>query len=186
MKKWILIIFLLAISLGVSSQGALIAGVKAPLFKGKTDNNTVWKLADLIGQKNVVLYFYPAAMTGGCTKQACSYRDHLPDFEKYDAVVVGISGDDVASLKAFRKAETLNFTLLSDQNGEIAKKYGVPVKEGGSIKRTIDNMEIVLNRGVTAGRWTFIIGKDSLIKYVNSEVDAANDYKAVLDILSGR
>lgn len=185
MKKWAFIIVLVVFSLEVSSQGGLMAGVKAPLFKGKTDNNTVWKLADLLGQKNVVLYFYPAAMTGGCTKQACSYRDHLPDFEKYDAVVVGVSGDDVASLKAFRKAENLNFTLLSDQNGEIAKKYGVPLKEGGSIKRTIDNTEIVLNRGVTASRWTFVIGKDGFIKYMNSDVDAASDSKAVLDILSG-
>lgn len=185
MKKLVFLMILTGFAISLYGQAVLFAGSKAPLFKARSDEGSVWKLADYIGQKNIVLYFYPAAMTGGCTSQACAYRDHMADFGKLDAIVVGISGDDVNGLKAFKKAEQLNFTLLSDNNGEIARLYGVPVSEGGSITKKIDEMDVVLKRGVTAKRVTFVIGKDGLIKYMNSQVDAANDYKAVLEILSG-
>jgi len=97
--------------------------------------------------------------------------------------VVGISGDDVASLQVFRKAQKINFTLLSDPEGNVARLFGVPVGAGGKITRVVEDMEVVLNRGVTTQRWTFIIGKDGLIKYVNQQVDAENDFKAVIDVL---
>jgi len=154
------------------------------VFTAVTDDEGTWSLKDFLGKKNVVLYFYPAAMTGGCTKQACSYRDHVGDLKGYDAVVAGISGDDPASLKIFRKAHQLNYALLSDPDGVVARLFGVPVSDGGSISRMVGDTEIVLNRGVTAQRWTFIIGKDGIIKYVNQQVDAENDYKAVLEVLS--
>jgi len=184
MKRIVVLLFLSGFSVISYGQGVLLAGSKAPLFKARSDEGTVWKLADHIGQSNIVLYFYPAAFTGGCTKQACSYRDHMGDLQKADAMVVGISGDETDGLKAFKKAEQLNFTLLSDKDGDIAKLYGVPVGEGGSITKNIDNSDVVLKRGVTAKRWTFIIGKDGLIKYMNTQVDAENDYKAVLEILT--
>jgi thioredoxin-dependent peroxiredoxin len=168
----------------VYGQNNLKAGDAAPLFSAPSNDDTVWNLQDYLGKKNVVLYFYPAAMTGGCTKQACSYRDHLGDLGNADAVVVGISGDEVASLKVFQKAQNLNFPLLSDHDGKIASLYGVPTGAGGSITRKIDDLDVVLNRGVTAQRWTFIIGKDGKVKYINTQVDAENDYKAVLEALT--
>ncbi len=153
------------------------------MFSAITDEGTVWNLRDNLGGKNVVLYFYPAAMTGGCTKQACSYRDHAGDLTGRDAVVAGISGDDAASLAVFRKAHALNFTLLSDPEGAVARLFGVPFTGGGAITRNLGDMEVILNRGVTAQRWTFIIGKDGTVLYINRQVDAENDYKAVLEVL---
>ncbi|HOY50574.1 MAG TPA: peroxiredoxin [Prolixibacteraceae bacterium] len=184
MKKVVFLLFAGLLSFGSMAQGGVKPGDKVPVFTAVTDDEGTWSLKDFLGKKNVVLYFYPAAMTGGCTKQACSYRDHVGDLKGYDAVVAGISGDDPASLKIFRKAHQLNYALLSDPDGVVARLFGVPVSDGGSISRMVGDTEIVLNRGVTAQRWTFIIGKDGVIKYVNQQVDAENDYKAVLEVLS--
>ncbi|HXK61235.1 MAG TPA: peroxiredoxin [Acidobacteriota bacterium] len=158
-------------------------GDRAPSFSAVDADGNTWNSADHVGKKYLVVYFYPAAMTGGCTKQACSYRDDLSQLRQAGAEIVGISGDEVENLKAFREVERLNFTLLSDKDGSIARKFGVPVKEGGSIRRAIDGQERDFTRGVTTSRWTFIIDKEGKIAYVNSQVDAANDSKAVLAAL---
>ena len=184
MNKLIIIVLLASLAFGAYAQEPLKAGDKAPLFSAKSDADVVWNLNDYIGKKNIVLFFYPAAMTGGCTAQACSYRDQLGDLEALGALVVGISGDDVAALKVFKKAHNLNYPLLSDFDGSIAALFGVPVGAGGSLTRTVADLEYVLNRGVTAQRWTYVIGKDGKISYVNQKVDAANDSKAVLEVLS--
>jgi len=122
-------------------------------------------------------------MTGGCTKQACSYRDHSGDLQSADVVVVGVSGDKIENLRLFKKAENLNFTLLSDEKGDIAKAFGVPVSEGASIKRTVEGIEHELVRGVTAKRWTFIVGKDMKIIYKNESVNAEKDSEEVLSFI---
>jgi thioredoxin-dependent peroxiredoxin len=184
MKKLLLIILSIAFVNIVVAQNAVKVGDKAPGFSAKSDADTAWNLSDYVGKKNVVMFFYPAAMTGGCTAQACSYRDEIGNLEAVDAVVVGISGDDVAALKVFKKAHNLNYTLLSDFDGSVAAKFGVPTGDGGSLTRVVDDMEYVLNRGVTAQRWTIIVGKDGNVKYINQQVDAKNDSKAVLEILS--
>ncbi len=158
-------------------------GDRAPSFSAVDADGNTWNSADHVGKKYLVVYFYPAAMTGGCTKQACSYRDDLSQLRQAGAEIVGISGDEVENLKAFREVERLNFTLLSDKDGSIARQFGVPVKEGGSIRRAIDGQERDFTRGVTTSRWTFIIDKEGKIAYVNSQVDAANDSKAVLAAL---
>ena len=103
--------FLVAFVFAGSALAQVAVGDKAPVFTATTDQGSTWKLADYVGKKNVVVYFYPAAMTGGCTKQACAYRDAQPAIESANAVVVGISGDNPEGLKLFKKAETLNFTL---------------------------------------------------------------------------
>jgi peroxiredoxin Q/BCP len=72
-----------------------------------------------MGKKVVVVYFYPAAMTGGCTKQACSFRDDKAVLEALDAIVIGISGDEVQSLQYFKEAHSLNFPLLSDPREKL-------------------------------------------------------------------
>ena len=167
----------------VSGQEVLSVGGKAPLFKATTDNGSVWDINKYLGDKFIVVYFYPAAMTGGCTKQACSYRDHRDELSSAGIVVVGISGDKIENLQYFKKAENLNFPLLSDEKGEIAKAFGVPVGEGGSIKRTIDGIEQELVRPVTEKRWTFIVGKDKKIIYKNESVDPEKDTEEVLNFL---
>lgn len=116
-------------------------------------------------------------------RQACSYRDHRDDLQATGAVVVGISGDKVENLRLLKQAENLNFTLLSDEKGEIAKMFGVPASEGGAIKRTVEEAEHELLRGVIAKRWTFIVGKDGKIINKNEAVNAEKDTEKVLDFI---
>ncbi len=162
---------------------SLEPGDKAPVFTATDDNDQLWDISNYLGKKNIVLFFYPAAMTGGCTNQACAYRDNIDELTKLDAVVVGISGDEVNNLKLFKEAHDLNFPLLSDPTGEIAGKFGVPVSAGGSIQREVNDRKYTLTRGVTSKRWTFIVDKEGFIRYVNQSVNAANDSKNVLGFL---
>jgi len=182
MKNFLIITFALFLIYNVG-YAQLEVGDKAPAFSAKDDSNKSWNSSDYIGAKNLIVYFYPAAMTGGCTKQACAFRDDKSKLDGVDAIVVGISGDEVENLKYFKEAYDLNFPLLADTNGKIAEKFGVFVKDGGSIKRTIGGNELTLTRGVTTSRWTFIIDKKGKIVYKNTEVNAAEDSKETLAIL---
>jgi len=92
-----------------------------------------------------------------------------------------VSGDSAATQALFKKANNLNFTLLADEKGDVAKAFGVPLKPGGKVKAKIDDKEEELVRGVSAARWTFIIGKDGKVAYKNTMVKAAEDSKAVLE-----
>lgn len=183
MKTSILLLALL-LTFGINgfAQGIEI-GDKAPGFKTLADDGSAWDLNEHIGEKFIVLYFYPAAMTSGCTKQACTYRDFKTQIDKANAMVVGISGDKVEGLQLFKKAHDLNFPLLSDESGEIATKYGVPLRDGGSITREINGQNFDLVRGKTASRWTFIIDKKGDIVYKNTEVDVNNDTQEILDFI---
>ena len=156
---------------------------KAPVFQGIDDTGKQWSSSDFVGKEYLVVYFYPVAMTGGCTKQACAFRDHKEALKEVNASVVGISGDDVQNLKYFKEANNLNFTLLSDSDGKIAKAFGVPTKDGGSIVRKIDGKEVTLSRNITTARWTFIIDKNGKIIYKNDQVNAAMDSQQVIDFL---
>ena len=107
----------------------LVNGEKVSAFEAFGDDGKLWKSSDVVGKDFLVVYFYPAAMTGGCTKQACAFRDHKAKLKEIGAQVVGVSGDEVEGLKYFKIAENLNFTLLSDIDGKIAKIFGVPTKK---------------------------------------------------------
>jgi len=170
----------------VNAQGnnsALKVGDKVADFSAIDADGKSWNLADVLGEKSLVIYFYPAAMTGGCTKQACSYRDNLGSLEKFGVEVIGVSGDYPESLRYFRKAHNLNFTLLSDPEGKIAKLFGVPLRKGGEIVREVDGKQVKLKRGTTASRWTFIIGKNNKVLYINQSVKAATDSEQVLEVI---
>jgi peroxiredoxin Q/BCP len=158
---------------------ALDVGDESPCFSASDDKGKDWSACDFLDKKNVIVYFYPAAMTGGCTKQACSYRDGADQLKKLDAVVVGVSGDQVEALKYFKIAEKLNFTLLSDAKGEIAKAFGVPTRPGGTLQRTVQGKEVTLVRDNTASRWTFVINKKGKIIYKNSKVNPTKDLTEV-------
>lgn len=94
--------------------------------------------------------------------------------------VIGVSGDAVRNQQLFKKANHLNYALLADEKGAVAKKFGVPVRKGGSIKREIDGKEETLTRGVTASRWTIVIDREGKIAHKNTSVNAAQDSKNVL------
>lgn len=142
-------------------------GDAAPEFTLLDDKGGEWKSSDHFGKKIVVIYFYPADMTGGCTKQACGYRDDLAQFQEAGVEVVGISGDSVRNHQLFKKAHNLNFTLLADPKGEAAAKFGVPFTPGEkSVTATIDGKEEILIRTVTTQRWTIIVDKDGKIAMI--------------------
>ena len=164
----------------VSGQKSLQVGDRAPEFRATADDGSTWDLGRNLGKQYIVVYFYPAAMSGGCTREACAYRDHHDNLQAAGVTVVGISGDNVEGLKLFKRAENLNFPLLSDPGGTIAKKFGVPVSDGGSLKKTVDGVEHELVRGVTEKRWTFIIGRNGKIIYKNEAVNPDKDSEEVL------
>lgn len=158
-------------------------GQKVPDFTAPDENGETWSLHEQRADY-IVVYFYPAAFTGGCTKQACSYRDHDAEFDKLNAVVVGVSGDEFENLGAFKKHHDLNFTLLSDNDGKIAEIFGVPARDGNVIEREVDGKTLQLERGVTTARWTFVVDVNKKLIYKDSEVSAATDPETVLEFIS--
>lgn len=138
-------------------------GDQAPAFSAVSTDGSVISLSDFIGKQNVVLYFYPEDMTGGCTKQAQCFRDDMPKYKAANTVVLGVSLDDQEKHKKFTEKENLNFPLLVDKDGAICKAYGVPVND------------------TWPERWTFLINKEGRIvkKYekVNPTTNSADILK---------
>ena len=122
-------------------------GATAPLVEGKNQDGNAWKLADNVGKKVVLLYFYPKDDTKGCTKEACGLRDRMSDLAKDNVEVVGVSFDSSESHQAFISKYSLNFSLLADTDGKIADAYGV--------RMTGKNM---------ARRVSFLIGLDGKLR----------------------
>ena len=100
-----------------------------------------------------------------------------------DAEVVGVSGDNVEGMAIFKKAHGLNFTLLADEKGDVAKKFGVPTRGGGSFDTSVDGKEVTMERGVTSSRWTFIIDKEGKVVHKDTEVNASADSKTVIEAI---
>ncbi len=142
----------------------LIVGEKAPDFILPDANGNLYSLSDYLGKKPVVIYFYPKADTPGCTKQACGIRDEWSEFEKYGIQVLGISVDSKKALKKFEEKYNLNFPLLSDENKEICKAYGV------------------LNMLGFANRVTFIVDKEGNIAHIIEKVNVETHAKEVLEL----
>jgi peroxiredoxin Q/BCP len=130
----------------------LAPGDPAPTFELGTDTGETLRLADLAG-KRVVLYAYPAAMTPGCTKQACDFRDSLDALAAAGIQVVGISPDAPAKLAKFRERDSLTFPLVSDPDKAVLTAYGA-YGEKQNYGRTI--MGVI--------RSTFVIGPDGRIE----------------------
>jgi peroxiredoxin Q/BCP len=146
-------------------------GNLAPAFNLQNQNEESVDLKSLKG-KNVVLYFYPKAMTPGCTVQACGIRDSKKEFAKLNTVVLGISPDEPKRLVKFIEKEKLNFDLLSDPDHAIAEKYGV-----WGLKKFMGREFM----GIL--RTTFIIGADGKLKYIMDDVKTKSHHDDVINII---
>lgn len=147
-------------------------GAVAPAFTLLDQNGTKVSLKQFSGKKNVVLYFYPKAMTPGCTVQACGIRDSQKALAKLDTVVLGVSPDPFARLGRFIEKEGLNFTLLSDEDHSVAEKYGA-----WGLKKFMGREFM----GVL--RTTFVIGKDGRVKQVMDKVKTKSHHDDVIAVI---
>ena len=138
----------------------LTAGDVAPDFTLSTDTGESVTLSDLRGGK-VIVYFYPAASTPGCTKQACDFRDTLDSFADEGFAVLGISPDQPAKLAKFRDNQKLSFPLLSDPDRQVLTAYGAY----GEKKLYGKTMQGVI-------RSTFVIGADGAVELAQYGVKA--------------
>jgi peroxiredoxin Q/BCP len=147
-------------------------GNLAPAFALLDQDGKKISLKDFRGEKNVALYFYPKAMTPGCTTQACGLRDSKAELKKLDTVVLGISPDPVPRLGKFIEKEGLNFTLLSDEDHAIAEKYGA-----WGLKKFMGREYMGILRS------SFIIGKDGRLKYVMDKVKTKSHHDDLLGLI---
>jgi peroxiredoxin Q/BCP len=162
----------------------LKVGDKAPAFQARDDRDRSWDSADRVGKKWVVIYFYPGDFTPGCTAQAKAFKEAMNKLTELGVEVVGVSGDSAATHARFKEAEKLNFTLLADEDGAVAKAFGVPFGRGATVKaRGPDKVPFEFERKGTAARWTFVIGKDGTVAYLNAKVTPALDAKAVTEFI---
>jgi peroxiredoxin Q/BCP len=165
---------------GAPGGTELKVGDKAPSFEAMNEEGKAFKSSDVVGKKIVVVYFYPADFTGGCTKQACGFRDDFKALTDKGVVVVGVSGDSVATHAAFKKAHMLTFTLLSDENGAAAEKFGVPFTKK---QATASYEGQTFTRAGTAQRWTVVIDREGKIAARYNVKDAGGDSKKILEIV---
>ena len=149
----------------------LTEGTKAPDFTLPDQNGEEHTLSDYKGQK-VILYFYPKDNTSGCTKQACSFGELMPQFREKGAVILGVSKDTVASHKKFEEKYGLPFTLLSDTELEVIKAYDVWKEKKNYGK---------VSMGVV--RTTYLIDENGIIIKALDKVKAAENPSQMLEML---
>lgn len=124
-------------------------GDTAPDFEALTDTGQTIKLSDYRGRR-VILYFYPKDDTPGCTTQGCGFRDSYPSIQGHNAVVLGVSPDDVSSHRQFKSKYSLPFTLVVDEEHSIAEAYGVwgeKTSAGGSHMGIIRSHFVIDDQG---------------------------------------
>ena len=148
---------------------AVEPGGKAPAFSLQDQSGKTHSLTDYAGRP-VVLYFYPKDDTPGCTREACAFRDALPDFKKGKAIVLGVSILDTASKGRFARKHRLNFPLLADPDHKVADKYGVWTKKSMYGKSFMG-----------LARTTFLIGPDGAVARRWDKVKVDGHAAAVLE-----
>lgn len=144
-------------------------GDKAPDFELPDQTGATLRLSEMLNNGPVVLFFYPAAMTAGCTRESCHFRDLSTEFGALGAQRVGISRDDVSKQKKFDERNSLGFPLLSDSDRRVAEAYGV---KGGMLGLS------------PVKRATFVIDRDQTVKAViNSEIHMNAHADKALEVL---
>ena len=153
-------------------MASIKVGNNAPVFTLQDQNGEKVGIKDYRGEKNVVIYFYPKAMTPGCTVQACGLRDSRKELNNFDAIALGISPDPISRLKKFEDKESLNFVLLSDEDHAVTDKYGV-----WGLKKFMGREFVGVIRS------TFIVDKKGKIAHIMSKVKTKTHHGDVLEIL---
>ena len=143
---------------------------KAPNFQLLDQTKKLVNLHDLLKDNNVVLYFYPKDNTPGCTIQAQAFSKMKEEFEKKNCIILGVSKDNIKSHENFTKKKDLKITLLSDENLEAQKKYGVWQEKNNYGKKYMGTV-----------RTTFLIEKNGIIKGVWEKVRVKNHVETVLE-----
>ena len=149
-------------------------GDPAPAFEGATTDGTRVSLAGYRGRK-LVMYFYPMDDTPGCTKQACSLRDHNKEIAAKGAAILGVSTQDEASHEKFTTKYKLNFPLLADKDGAVGRAYGT-IGGGGLLSK-------LKSAAGMADRVTFIIDEKGKVAHVIDKPDVAYHAEEVLALL---
>ncbi|MGI2899562.1 thioredoxin-dependent thiol peroxidase [Shewanella algae] len=155
-------------------MNTLKAGDKAPLFTLKNQNDENISLQDCLKKGRVLVYFYPKAMTPGCTVQACGLRDSKAELDEFNVTVLGISTDPVARLGKFIDKHELNFTLLSDGDHAVADAFGV-WGEKKFMGKVYDGLH----------RLSFLIDQDGTICHRFDKFKTKDHHQVVLDYLKG-
>lgn len=151
----------------------LAAGATAPDFTLTDQHNQTVQLSSLLKQNRVLVYFYPKAMTPGCTVQACALRDSKAELAAKGVTVVGISTDAPAKLAKFAQRDELNFTLLSDEDHKVADAFGV-WGEKKFMGKVYDGLH----------RISFLIGQNGKVEQVFDTFKTKDHHQVVLDYLA--
>ena len=144
------------------------AGDPAPLFTGQDQDGGDFKLSDHIGKQIVLLYFYPKDFTGGCTKEACGFRDRMGELQTNNVEVIGVSHDSVASHKKFAQEYNLNFTLVADPDGKIIAAYDAKMPMVSMSRRV-----------------SFLIGLDGKIVHVTEAMNPQTHFDEMKEAIAG-
>ncbi|MCL2914810.1 thioredoxin-dependent thiol peroxidase [Shewanella corallii] len=152
----------------------LVAGDKAPMFTLKDQQDNQVSLEECLKKGPVVVYFYPKALTPGCTVQACGLRDTKAELDAMNVTVLGISPDPVAKLAKFADKHELNFSLLSDEDHAIADAFGV-WGEKKFMGKIYDGIH----------RLSFLVGQDGKVQHVFNKFKTKDHHEVVLNYLKG-
>ncbi len=190
---WSVSLFSITLLMGAAfgdDPKCLQVGDSIPEFQCLDDQGKMWDSREYAGKQMLVIYFYPSDFAFCCTSQAQRYRDCQKELADQGVELIGISGDTVEAHGKFKTAYSLNFPLLADVDGSIARKFGVPLRSGGKAvlknsrgKEIVDShlQAVAIPRCVTAARWTMIIGKDGRILNRKTDVSPVNDSQEVLE-----
>lgn len=152
----------------INNMNKIKIGSSIPAFVLPDQDGNLFDINSVIGNKNLVIYFYPKDDSPGCTAQACSFRDQFEVFTEADAIIIGISSQSVESHKEFAEKHRLSFTLLSDEGDKLRKQFGVPT-----------NL-----LGMLPGRVTYIVDKTGKVIYIfDSQMQATKHVDEALRIL---
>lgn len=136
---------------------AIAVGDKCPVFTLKDQHNQDFNISSVLGQKVLVIYFYPKDDTPGCTAEACSFRDRYEEFKDLGCEVIGISSDSVQKHAAFAAKHRLTFTLLADTEKSVRKQFGVPTNLLGLIP----------------GRVTYVVDQNGIVRHIYNSLTNA-------------
>lgn len=146
---------------------SLKVGDKVPSFEAVNQDNKIFSFDEVKGKNNVVLYFYPKSFTPACSKEAKEFKYSYHTFEYFDTIIIGVSGDSPKVLAQFREEKGLPFTLLSDENNELHKLFG--------IQRDV--------LGLVPGRETLVIDKEGILRLKFDQTKVLGHVEQALDCI---